>query len=254
LLAGTTDRQLERAIERGQYVRLAQGVYFKGDRHPTDFERRLAVAMRFGKPVSGKLAAALHGFDGFSRPRDGLYDNIVVTDIAETLHAIAATTTDAAWEQALEWCLRKHEVSITDIEVALKAQRYGNGRIRRVLELRPHGAPPTESIMETIAVQLLRCDPTLPTPTRQLDIRNVYGEFQGRVDLAFPSEGAFFELDGQQHKGQPIYDANRQTRIVSATGWLVGRFTWDDVVRNPKSTLRRMGQLFDTARSIQRAS
>ena len=58
----------------------------------------------------------------------------------------------------------------------------------------------------------------------------------------------FFELDGEQHLGQPVYDARRETGIVAATGWLCGRFTWTEVVRVPTVTARRMGAIAEQAR------
>ena len=96
----------------------------------------------------------------------------------------------------------------------------GTARIRRVLALRPPGAPPTESLLETLMVQLARTVPGLPEPVRQLEVE------WARVDLAWPDLGLFVELDGQQHKDQPLYDARRETAVVAATGWLCGRFTW----------------------------
>lgn len=91
-------------------------------------------------------------------------------------------------------------------------------------------------------VQLIRTVPGLPEPVRQL----VVG--WARVDLAWPGIGLFIELDGQQHTGQPVYDARRETAVVAATGWLCGRFTWTEVVRLPLSTGRRLAELVEQAR------
>ena len=243
--AGLTYEAIRWRVRQGLYVRLSPGVYFKGGREPLIFERKLAQAMRLGKPVAGELAAALHGFDGFTFPIDGSYGNINKVNAHRALIEIAATVDDARWEQALEWCLRKRVTAISDIEAALKIQRRGNKRIRRVMKLRPDGVPPTESLLETLMVQLVRSDPHLPAPVRQLEVRNIYNEFIARVDLAWPEHGVFLELDGEHHKDQPVYDANRQTRVVAATGWLVGRFTWTEVTRHQKVTLRRISELID---------
>ena len=77
---------------------------------------------------------------------------------------------------------------------------------------------------------------------------NVYGEFVARVDLAWPELGIFIELDGQQHKDQPVYDARRETAVVAATGWLCGRFTWTEVNYLPRVTTRRLEDIADQAR------
>jgi very-short-patch-repair endonuclease len=55
----------------------------------------------------------------------------------------------------------------------------------------------------------------------------------------------FLELDGEQHKDQPRYDATRQTAVIATTRWLVGRYTWTDIVRNPTPTLRSIAKLLN---------
>jgi very-short-patch-repair endonuclease len=69
-----------------------------------------------------------------------------------------------------------------------------------------------------------------------------------RVDLASLELGLFVELDGQHHRGQPVYDSRRETAIVAATGWLCGRFTWHEVVHLPAVTARRLHELAIQAR------
>ena len=92
-------------------------------------------------------------------------------------------------------------------------------------------------------VQLARRVPGLGPPARQLEIVDEHGNFIARLDLSWPDIGLFVELDGQQHKDQPVYDARRETAVVAATGWLPGRFTWLEVVRLPNLTRRRLEAL-----------
>ena len=150
-----------------------------------------------------------------------------------TLADLAASLSDDVWEQALESALRKRLASIEGVT--------GN---RRVLERRPAGAPPTDSLLETLMVQLIRTVPGLAEPVRQLWIEAAHA----RLDLAWPQLGLFIELDGQHHKDQPVYDARRATAVVAATGWLCGRFTWTEVVHLPNATARRLAGLADQAR------
>lgn len=130
----------------------------------------------------------------------------------------------------------------------------GVGRIRRVLALRPKGARPTGSILETLMIQLARRVEGLPPPQRQVEVRNRHGDFVAFVDLAWPELGIFIELDGQGHKDQPVYDARRETAVVAATGWLVGRYTWTEVVHLPVSTARRLADIMWQARHRPLAS
>gem|GEM_PF-4237583 len=104
------------------------------------------------------------------------------------------------------------------------------------------GAAPTGSLLETLMVQLARTVPGLPPAARQLPV----GPYL--LDLSWPDIGLFLELDGQQHLGQPVYDARRETAIVAATGWLCGRFTWTEVVRVPITTARTLRAIANQAR------
>jgi very-short-patch-repair endonuclease len=97
-------------------------------------------------------------------------------------------------------------------------------------------------------VQLGRGVPEVVWFERQYEVHDENGLFVARLDLARPDAGAFVELDGQQHKDQPVYDAIRQTDVVAATGWLPGRFTWTEVTRFPHVTRRRLANLFRQAR------
>lgn len=159
-----------------------------------------------------------------------------------TLIDLAGSMTDTTWEQALESALRLRVTGLTELEKSLQRRHPGNGRVRRVLAMRPLDAPPTESLLETLAVQLIR-DHHLPTPVRQLEVRDRWGQFVARVDLAWPILGVFLELDGQHHQHQPVYDARRETAIVAATGWLPGRFTWTEIRHHRKATARRIADL-----------
>jgi hypothetical protein len=58
----------------------------------------------------------------------------------------------------------------------------------------------------------------LADPERQYVVNDDDGCFVARVDLCWPNPGVFVELDGQQHRDEPIYDARRETAVVAATG------------------------------------
>jgi hypothetical protein len=175
---------------------------------------------------------------------------IPCTDGLQTLVDLAVGLDDLGWEQALESALRRR-LTVAELEAALpslgQARTPGVARMRRVLALRPPGAPATESLLETLMLQLIRATPELPEPERQVTVRNQDCNFVARVDLAWPSLGIFVELDGEHHKGQPVYDSMRQTAVTAATGWLCGRFTWTEVVRYPTVTRRGLVDLADHA-------
>lgn len=276
--SGMSRSQLRWGEQRGRWRRVAGSVYVIGPDLPTAPDRALAAVVATGGVASGSLAGVLLGLDSvvLRRPdvtvdparshartrvrRRELSPERVVhvlgfpcTNGLQTLIDLAAEVSDAVWEQALESALRKHLVTVDELSAALpelgRARVPGTRRIRAVLAIRPPGAPPTESLLETLCVQLTRGVPGLGEPVRQLVITDASGEFVARVDLAWPELGLFLELDGQHHAGQPLYDARRETAIVAATGWLPGRFTWDEVTRHPVATSRRLQELARRARA-----
>ncbi|MBV9410392.1 MAG: DUF559 domain-containing protein [Acidimicrobiia bacterium] len=184
--------------------------------------------------------------------RSSTIGNIPCADGLTTVIDLSALLTDRTWEHALESALRMKLTSIEEIESVIpelsRRRTSGTQRIRRVLALRPPGAAPTGSLLETLMEQLARDIPGLPPPVRQFVVYDVHGEFVARVDLCWPQLGLFIELDGQQHVGQPVYDARRETAVVATTGWLVGRFTWYEVVHLPRQTTMRLAGLVEQAR------
>lgn len=281
LLAGGTERQLRTSIKNKTRVRVCHGVYADGAGDPTPFELALGPMLRANDSIWGIVAAVIQRFDGVEVPAvdadgdgDGKrpyprYKNVPVdprlvlvdgyrcTCELQTLIDIAPLVNDLVWEQALESVLRRGAVTVDHLEALLpglsRSRVHGVGRMRRVLDVRPNGAPPTESLLETLFVQLARTLPGLAPPVRQFRVLDQNGQFVARVDLCWPELGLFIELDGRFHNGQLVHDFNRQTAVIAATGWLVGRFTWAEVRRAPRWSARRLATLVDQARSRTRA-
>lgn len=242
----------------------------------TLFDRCLALVVATNGTASGAVAGVLHGLDsvelscpevtvppGASHKRAGvrrralLGETVQIGGIAtasplQTLVDLAADADTDTWEQMLESALRKDLVSLAVVESYLpelgRRRTPGTPTMRHVVATRPPGAPSTGSLLETLFVQLVRRHLEIAEPSRQVEILNEHGEFVARVDFAWPHLGLFIELDGQHHAGQPVHDARRETNVIAATGWLVARFTWDEVVRYPTSTARQLARLVDQAR------
>ena len=268
---GLTRAALRWGVHAGQWRAVRRGVFIVGSEEPAPLERVIAGVIACNGVASGAVAGVLLEFDSValrgpditlppsnSGRRGGVrrrllspdrvirVEGVRCTNALQTLLDLAADVDDLVWEQALESALRKRLTTIGELADAL-CGAPGTSRIRRVLALRPTGAPPTESLLETLMVQLAREVPGLAPPTRQLVIENRHGRFVARVDLSWPELGLFIELDGQHHKGQPVYDASRETAVVAATGWLCGRFTWTEVTRHRRHTIRRLAELVDQA-------
>jgi len=271
---GLTRAEIRWALRTGRWHRVVRGLYLEGPDPPSSFERAVASVRVADGVASGTMAGALARLDsvpftrvdfslepGASGRRQGVRrrhvdparivvrHGIKCVDGTQTMLDLAAELDDLAWEQALESALRKELTTIAVIEAAIAAKPIrGAARIRRVLALRPPGAPPTGSLLETLMVQLIRSIPGIPEPVRQYVVYNEHGDFVARIDLCWPELGLFIELDGQHHRGQPVYDATRETAIVAVTGWLCGRFTWDNVVVHAAVARRRVAALHERAR------
>ena len=266
LRAGGFSREsIRTGIRHGRWRRLVRGVYGIGAEEPTPLDTARAVVLAACGVASGRLAGVLHELDGvelrgpeFVVPPDHsgfrcgarrrYFETFVVIGgvpcmtALDTLLDLAPALTDDEWEQALESVLRRRAATIAEIEAAIPGRR-GASRMRRVLVRRPAGAPATGSLLETLFIQLARQVRGLPDPVRQYEVRNRHGDFVAFVDLAWPELDRFVELDGQQHKDQPVYDARRQTAVTAATGWRCGRFTWHEVVHLKTTTARRIAEL-----------
>lgn len=75
---------------------------------------------------------------------------------------------------------------------------------------------------------------------------NVDIEVGGRViavaDVLFPAERLILEVDGwSSHRGREAFVTDRRRqRALSLAGYLVLRFTWDDLVGRPEETLEEI--------------
>ena len=123
-------------------------------------------------------------------------------------------------------------------------RRRGVGRLRDRLALVD---PRAESPMET-AVRLLLHDAGGPPPVAQFVVRDRDGRFVARVDLAYPDLRVAIEYEGDHHRRRDTFlrDIARLNALREA-GWLVLRFTADDVLRRPGDLLRQVAAALDAA-------
>ena len=265
LREGVTASALRWGERTDRWRRVDRGVWAEGPENPSPLDQARAGVLAVRGVACGRLAGVLLDLDGVdfrgfeavvapnrSGRRSGLRrrrldparvivaGGVPCTDGLQTLVDLAPILDDDHWEQALESGLRR---GLTTIE-ALPT----HSRIRGVLARRGSDVPSTDSLLETLMVQLARTIPGLPPPIRQFVLFDEHGTFVARIDLCWPELGLFVELDGQQHEGQPVYDARRETAVVAATGWLCGRFTWTELTRLRRTTARRLAALAEQAR------
>lgn len=266
IAGGTTPEQVRWALKQGRWTRIINGVFGRGPEEVSALDLARATALKTGGVVRRLSAAALLDFDGIEagaidvailragRSRlagvhrvTALPDWMVAHQVrctpgAQTLFDIARFVDDDTWEQALEFCLRMSHVAPHEIPDMWDGPSEAARRIRRVVAARGGlEIPHTDSILETLAVQLLRAN-DLPTPIRQHRLVNDLGQSR-YIDLCWPELGIFLELDGQGHRHQPVYDATRQNEITRMTGWRCIRLTWEQVRLRPTVTAHEMREL-----------
>lgn len=136
-----------------------------------------------------------------------------------------------------------HRRLVTPRELAAYAGRRegfrGVARLRKhLLELEPL----SESPMETRLRLLLR-DGGCPPPRAQVEVRTKQGHLIARVDLAYPQWRIALEYDGDHHRARAQFRRDvERLNALRAAGWIVLRFTADDVLRHPERVLRHVAQ------------
>jgi very-short-patch-repair endonuclease len=287
LSAGMPRETARRRVANGEWVRCYPGVY-RAAAVPRSWAQELVAACMWagrGSAASYRSAAALLRLDGFApgvveittggriRSRPGrvlvhhssslseadvvAVDAIPTIRAARTLIDLAAVAPIERVELALEAALRRELVTVSELterlELTGRQGRRGAGRMARLLERRGDKASPSESLLETRLIQLLR-RAGLPDPERQFVLRE-HGTVIARVDFAYPDWALAIEVDGYRwHSGYAAWqrELSRQNALV-LRGWKVLRFTWDDVLRRRGHVVAEIRRFQGRARDPQPA-
>lgn len=154
-----------------------------------------------------------------------------VTTIADLAGALPRWRLLAVCDSAV----RGRQVSCTSL-VALATAWTGRPGAVALREVASLADGRSESAFES-RFRLILVDAGLPTPVLQLAVN-----FNGRnyrLDFAYPMVKVAIEVDGRGVHTLPealLEDRRRQNALQNA-GWLVLRFTWDDVVHHPERVL-----------------
>ncbi|GAB2925124.1 hypothetical protein GCM10027280_10510 [Micromonospora polyrhachis] len=122
----------------------------------------------------------------------------------------------------------------------------GTAQLRQVLTL---AEPLSESPMET-RLRLLLHNAGAPPLTAQHDVHDARGRFLGRMDLAYPRWRIAIEYEGDHHRERGHFRRDvARLNALRAAGWLVLRFTADDVLRHPTRIIRQVNRAIHERRS-----
>jgi hypothetical protein len=123
--------------------------------------------------------------------------------------------------------------------------RHGAGVIGQILDDRALGDEVPHGLLEPRMARLLR-DAGLPPAEFQYVVLAPDGRFLAQVDFAYPELLLAIEVDGYDVHGSPramTKDFVRQNGLVPFR-WHVLRFTWHQVVRQPRAVAAVVAQTF----------
>ena len=174
--------------------------------------------------------------------------------VDRTLIECARDLDEASLRQVVEQALRLRLTYPGRVEKRLNQLvakgRRGSGRLRKILAELNDGEAPTESELESAFRRL--CRRAELSPSRQVWVKDT--SVIGRVDFAFNEYKVVVELDGRRWhstKSDIERDRRREARLF-AEGWVVLRFTWDQVKNEPQAIVAALRRtLADRAPVIQ---
>lgn len=280
---GLTRKMLWTRVAAGRLDRLEQDLYHVSGT-PVTWEARLlghVLSAGEGALVSHRAAAAIWGFEGFPRgtpeltvPRGARFrrtgvrvhestdldrcgrrvrNGIPVTDPARTLLDLARRTPDPRLLEVIEAARRAKLTAWPELVATLakhaRRGRPGIRRLRRVITANVHRDEVTDSTFELLVLTLL-VEHGLPEPVVHHRLIGQDGRFLAEVDLAYPRLRIAIELDGGVHRERKVFESDRprQNGMV-LDGWIVLRFTWDALVRDPAGIVATVRAAIDLARS-----
>jgi hypothetical protein len=254
-------------VQSGEWHRLLPGVLAVAA-VPPSWQQRLKAAELWAGPeaaVSHRAAAALWKLDGVEgghvelvttgsgsqpppeiivhrtkllAPGDrGLLAGIRVTGLVRTLFDLAGVVEPPIFELAAESAFRK-DASLYG-ELATRLDHFGaHGRngtavVREFLRARDPAAAPTESLLETAFLPLVRAA-GLPPPVRQ------YRVYDGprcviRLDFAYPDRRLGIRVHGYGcHMGRRQWVKDQdQGNLLTVLTWSVLDFSWQHLCERP---------------------
>ncbi|MFI2709917.1 DUF559 domain-containing protein [Micromonospora sp. NPDC018662] len=269
-----TDGHLTWTMLRGPtWVRLLPDVYVHRDAHRVDDHRMWceAVALRLppGAVLAGRSAAWLFGAYVLTRdtpvtvllpsparvrphprllvtrsplpgPDRTRFAGLPVTTPLRTAFDLGRHGPRVEALVAVDALLRRRMVRLPALRdyAAERLGWPGAPLLREVLAL---AEPLSESPMET-RLRLLLLDAGLGPLTAQHEVR-AGGRFVARVDLAWPALRIAVEYDGDHHRERAQFRRDvARLNALRAAGWVVLRFTADDVLRRPEATVALVRQ------------
>jgi very-short-patch-repair endonuclease len=247
-IVGAEAHERKYRLETGRWIELHRGVYRVAGVPPSFRGDLLAACWAGGTRAvaSHRSAAALHQLPGRSSSlieitcphwRRAQHDGLVVHESRAlsdrdftTVDAIPVTTVERT---IFDLCSVRGR---TTVDLAAASRRLGRRglkgtrMLRGLLAERDPQYKPTESEQEQLLLYVLRHF-NFPEPVRQFEVRDEFGTFVARVDLAYPDLMIVIEYDSyQEHVGNQAHVRDRRREnAIGALGYTVIVATAEDV-------------------------
>jgi very-short-patch-repair endonuclease len=262
-VAGFTPRMIENRLASGRWVALDRGVYAMAS-HPFTWERQAMAATLTtrGAVLSGRSAAALHGFDGFRRAgleitvpkgRSGRtrlahvrhsnrtqatrVNGIPCLTAAHTILSLGGRVRPDSLDRALDHALGRRLVTLEEVQdrfVAWARDRQpGVADLRRLLNERGPGARPPSTELERRLRVFLEA-PGIPAFQYEFELP-WWSNGEGRVDAYSSQFSLIVEADGRDWhtRDHDFVKDRRRDNVATAHGHATLRFSWVDLVHYP---------------------
>lgn len=257
---GVSPRALAAAVRDGAVVRLDPGLYCLPGQETGD----ATVAVRYNGVLSCASAAAHHGLDLFGRPslhvttrstppthvrgvsfhRRRVECDARVTTLRQTLLDCCRCLATAQAVSVLDSALRQGRIDQAELASLVPARGRSARTVRQAIAL---ADPQAQSVLESAARVLMLCGAVGPVES-QVEVPRV-----GWVD--FVVDGwLVVEVDGYAvHRERFREDRRRDAELVRQ-GYVVVRFTYEDVERRPEWVLSVLHQTLALGRPAHRSA
>lgn len=270
---------LHRRIQTGEWVRMHRGVFKLGASPPSVDQAEMAAMLAAGDRAALSHMSAARRL-GLDVPRNGLVQITIpasrrslslsgvqlwrsreltegdvtrrgpfrLTNLARTMIDLASVLDNAWLRAAMDSALRQRRANLAWISQALAAHgrgRRGADRLRILLAEYERGDEVPDSALESLAIELAAA--TGHKPKLHYRIRSVK-RLIAEVDLAWPEVSLCVELDGWMHHGSRaafVRDRARD-RALLGLGWMVMRYTWQDVTGNRESMISEIARAYES--------
>jgi hypothetical protein len=187
--------------------------------------------------------------DDLSRKHTAKAGGIRVTNVARTVFDLAGILDETEFDRVAEACLLERRVRMEGLSEMLttlgRRGKPGTVVFRRFLQLRQGGDPRASKLELAGRAALERGG--LPRPVPQAPVP---WDPSRRFDDAYPEWRLAIEWDSRQwHSQRAAMEADRRRdRQAAAHGWVILRFTWQEVANSPSEVVGTVRSLLEQRR------